>query len=626
MATWQKCADLQVRTPTERSWNLRLGSPAMVVALLLALVFLLRLPSALVPRELNVDESQALSLAMKSLVDARPWQAIDGQSVGPLNSYFLSVFLLMGAKPGFILLHVLASALVCLQVITAYLTLRKLASEKTAALGGFLMVLVYGLTTKVDYLHYAGELLPTLLLMFGFYLFLSWLEEPVRSNRSMPLGLLYAAGMALGTAPWCKLQALPITGALALVVTAAIFRTRNPAPPQTRRAAELIAFGCGMVVTSCIMLAVLTRYGAVRDFWYSYIIANMSYADRVSLSRSLAHLVLVFLVSPLHQLLLIAVIGGSLLLYSEPARSASAVFRERRWAVGSVMVYAVGAVLAVCRPRYLWPHHAIFLVPPMTYIAAGLVSHGIATLMRRERSPLNFRTVIPLLLSSAALTLYAVYAVEYVRMLRAIHGLPRTESQSVVRMPKAPPDLEKPKLSSALAGCIAPVQWSLPDSSERIAAVVRDIQKTHAVRGVAIWGWAPGVFVLTGIAPGTRDPNVSYLIKKGPLQQYYRARFAADLRANPPDVFIDAVAPDAFPAWSMWGASDGYESDPEVRSLVERNYVLVDQLTLVEGAKAVRFFARRRPDDVKSLESENIVSFHHLVKGRRCHQYHCCRL
>ncbi len=55
----------------ERISKLRLPSPAITVALLIACVFLLRLPSALVPRELNPDESQMLSQAMKFLVDPR---------------------------------------------------------------------------------------------------------------------------------------------------------------------------------------------------------------------------------------------------------------------------------------------------------------------------------------------------------------------------------------------------------------------------------------------------------------------------------------------------------------------------------------------------------------------------
>jgi hypothetical protein len=78
------------------------------------------------------------------------------------------------------------------------------------------------------------------------------------------------------------------------------------------------------------------------------------------------------------------------------------------------------------------------------------------------------------------------------------------------------------------------------------------------------------------------------------VRKYYRARFLGDLRQTSPDLFIDAVAPDAF-MWRDWTETDGYESDPQLRKFIEDNYILVDELTLVKGAKPIRFFARREP-------------------------------
>jgi hypothetical protein len=100
------------------------------------------------------------------------------------------------------------------------------------------------------------------------------------------------------------------------------------------------------------------------------------------------------------------------------------------------------------------------------------------------------------------------------------------------------------------------------------------------------------VYILTGIAPALRDGIGWGVITPGPWQKYFQARFISELRGKTPDLFIDAVAPDAF-MWSSWKADYGYESDPEVRKFVEDNYILVDELTLVKGAKPVRFLARR---------------------------------
>ena len=77
------------------------------------------------------------------------------------------------------------------------------------------------------------------------------------------------------------------------------------------------------------------------------------------------------------------------------------------------------------------------------------------------------------------------------------------------------------------------------------------------------------------------------------MQKYFRARFVRDLREKTPDLFIDAVARGAFMA--LWTEEDGYESDPDLRKFIEDNYIQVDELTLVKGAKPIRFFVRRSP-------------------------------
>lgn len=596
----------------QRISNVRLPSSAILVPLLLGCVFLLRLPSALVPRELNVDESQMLSQAMKFLIDPRPWIAVDGTTSGPLNSYLISIFLLMGFKPGFILVHMLASALVCLQVLMAYLTLRRLGPEKTAALGAFLMVLSYGLATRsagMDYLHYASELLPNLLLMVGFYIFLVWLDEIAGYRPGKQLSLLFLGGLAMGAAPWCKLQAVPISGVLGLVVLAAIFRDRGPSFNLSRRVLEVVAFGCGAVLTTCIMLAILAECGAIKDFWYSYIIANLSYSGSLGSTRNIISDVrFILLTSPLRELFLVVMIGVCLLVYVSQGDEIPVLFKKQRWAFGGFLCYAGAALFAVFRASVSFSHHKIFLMPPMTYAAAVLASCGVIGLTRNRQRPQRLTAAILLVLLSVTMALYVAYGIRYAYMIKDFREPAPSGADLTSRITKVVPDLQKADsnggiakvrderlsafhaLSTRLRGFIGAAHWVLGDSNERIVAVVRDIQKTRPVRSLAIWGWTPGVYVLAGIPPATRDSIGHEVISKGPLQKYFRTRFVSDLRANPPDMFIDAVAPGAF-MW-LWNENDGYESAPEVRKFVEDNYLLVEELTLINGAKPVRFFVR----------------------------------
>ncbi len=111
---------------------------------------------------------------------------------------------------------------------------------------------------------------------------------------------------------------------------------------------------------------------------------------------------------------------------------------------------------------------------------------------------------------------------------------------------------------------------------------------------MAIWGWSPGVYVLTGIPPATRDAVGAFVITKGPLRPYFRKRFVADLRDSMPDLFIDSVTSNV-PTLN-WTTDDGYESDEDLKKFIQNNYTLIAEVTLVRDARPVRFFAKRAHD------------------------------
>ena len=553
-----------------------LASPWVVPTLLVVCVFLLRLPTALFPKELDPDESQALSDAMKFMIDPRPFIAVDGGSWGPLNSYLISIFLLMGFKANFILAHMLATCLMCLQVLTAYVTLRHIGSEKTAALGGVLMVAFYGLATHPNYLNYAGELLPSLLTIAGFYAFVAWLDEDPKRSRGVQLLLLFLAGFALGTAPWCKLQAAPITAGIGLVIVAAIFLAKDTPFNFSRSAVELLAFGWGGVLTTCIMLVTLLACGAVRDFWYSYVQGNAAYAGTLNVDNGLIHVLVMLLMTPLQQFLLV---GLCVLVYAALVGGPLVFSKKQAWALSGIFVYTAAALVSVGRAPYPFLHHALFLVPPLTYLAVSVTCCNVnATPEDRHGRSMMIKGALALLLCGTAV-LYLSYIVRYVHLVESAHHFAYSYSESTIRVPKA----------TSVTGGVDLSFWARRDSSERIAAVIRGLQKTYPVRSLELWGWAPAVYVLMQTPPATREAIASPV--GGPMDYYYRPRFLNDLREHPPDLFVDAVVPDLLkPDWTQ---SDGYESDPELRKFIEQNYVLVDQLTLVEGTKPVRFFARR---------------------------------
>ena len=574
----------------------RIFSPPVIVGLLLLCVFLFRLPSALVPRELNPDESEVVTEGMKLLVDSRPWIAIEGGSLGPLDPYPAAIVLAMGFKPGYILIHILASLVVSLQVVICYLTLRRLGSEVTAAVGGVLMVLFYGLCTRNDYLHYTGELLPSLLLMVGFYAFLVWDDKQRAVQTRCSTGwILFGCGLALGMAPWCKLQAAPITAALGLVVLARIATAGNSSG-SAPRGLQVATFAFGAALTTGIILIVVWRTGAFHDFWLSYIQTNLAYAGAMSLGRSIENIIVIFISSPLQQLLLVALCGAA---YCSLRGSAALPFKEKKWPVLGLVVYLAAALFAVSRVTNLFSHHAIFLLAPMTYISALMVTPETSGLPKTRWWPVRPKTALLGVLIAATVALYCGYTLRYVQMVKAIHQLSRSEVDENFRMARSavskvtPPHGGVALLEFVLTGLAGPHHWTVEDSNERIAALVGEIQNKHSVRSIAVWGWAPSIYVLTGIPPATRDTTTYFSIQAGPMQAYHRWRFLSDLRSNPPDLFIDAAVASEIPEFTNLSGDHGYESDPELKKFIDENYVLVDELTLIKGEKPVRFLGRR---------------------------------
>lgn len=561
----------QALTLLGRLSRIRVPSPLVVGALLTGCLFLLRMPSALLPREINVDEGQMLSQGMKFLVDPVPWRAVDGTSSGPLNSYLLSSFLLIGLIPSFVLVHLVANALVCLHVLLAHRTLLRLGSERTAAFGVLPMVLCYGLADGQDYLHYSSELLPVVLVALGFHFFVMWLQDCPNRPRTFQTLLIFLSGLAFGAAPWAKFQALPISGILGLAVLTATVSGKGLSLGASRRVTQTLAFFIGAILPAGIIVWVVAQSGAIRDFWYSYVLSNLAYAGQQKWTTTMLHCVRVLGQSQLRPLFLIDLLAVALFAYGSPGRKDLVSSPRHLWVFGSLLLYAGSALFAVCRPTTSFLHYTVFLLHPMTYLGVGLLSLNL-TLLRGRRQPPRKILAIVVAVSIAIMASYVFDGIRYTRYA--------VERIGELRHPK-------------------------PDSNERIAAVIQKIRSTRPVGSLEIWGWAPGVYVISGIPPATRDSVGYKVISKGPLQGYYRHRFLSDLRDKMPDLFIDAVAPGAM-LWncqgcpgSPWTESDGYESDGELKRFVDENYALVEKLSLKAGSKPVRFFTRLGTADTR---------------------------
>jgi hypothetical protein len=487
-----------------------------------------------------------------------PWRGVDGTTGGPLNSYPISVLLLLGFKAGYVLAHLLATVLVCLHVVVAYRTLLRLTAPTVAIFAVLPMTLGYSYTADTGLLHCASELWPALFLSLGFWAFVAWLQGGVDRKPFRRVLALFPAGLAFGAAPWCKLQALPIAAALTVAALAAILFKRRPSGSAHRRVTSAAVFLAGALLPAAILLGVVAHGGVLRDFWNSYILANLGYTGGKTPIATLTGCVSIIRNRYLAPVLLMDMLAAGYLFYRRPEEHTRDSPREL-WIPGTVLVYACAALFVVCRPVTDYSHYTIFLFQPMTYLAAVWLPRDLGRLAPGHAGRPKPALAIVVFVALAMVGACFVNGVRYGRYVAAtVQGIPHPQ----------------------------------PDSNERLFTEIQKIRERRPAGSLAIWGWTPGVYVLTGIPPATRDAIGHFVITAGPLQPYFRRRFLRDLRDTMPDLFIDAVADGVF-VWPSWRDTDGYESDAELKTLIDGNYCLVDDLTLLPGGKPVRFFARR---------------------------------
>ena len=523
----------------------------LVVALVVvAVLFALRSPTILFAHEMNVDESQMLSQGMKFLSDPIPWRSVDGTSGGPLNSYLILLFLLIGFRASYELAHVLATGLVCVQALIAYVTLRRMGSRRMALWGITPLIFCYGFGDGQDYLHYSSELLPELCLAAGFFLFVMWVGKRLEEGISRPY-FLFITGFALGLAPWCKLQALPMAVAIGATVLLAIARL----PADTRYGhnlpTELQSFCAGAFVPGAAILVFVARAGAMKDFWYSYVLGNLNYAGEPHLSLVFEHLGDAFAQPELLPLVVLVSVAVVLFASLSCTKRKLVLSTSELWIFGGASVWLAAAIAAICRPAQFFPHYTIFLLHPLTYLGVGLISKVRTRIRDKFLTRLNVVSMV------AAGALVATSLSTQVLRIMVTRAVSRE-----------------------------------PDASEKIVTEVQKMNRDYSVHSIAIWGWTPGVYVLTGIPPATRDSIGHFVITQGPLETYFRSRFVNDLRQAKPDLFIDAVSRGAF-LWTWKAAYDGYESDPALRDFIDTHYILAQELELVPGSKPVRFYRKR---------------------------------
>ncbi len=494
-------------------------------------LFACRWPVFFWPDPINVDEGALIACAMKARVDWVPWRGFDPGTSGPLNCDILTLPALFGAPIGFFSARVIGLCLIAGAICALYLVVKWTYGTPAARISIAPPVLFFSLTKNVDFVHYSSEhfsiFLTSLALAAAAYL--------ARGSGSKLSRLLACVigGLCLGSTLFAKLQAAPIALAIVASLAAALLISR-PRLPVNRRL-ELFALGTALVTVPVVILISLCATATLRDAVIPYLAMSLGYiGDRppvgISYFFGSAPDYTAFLIC---SAVVILVAGGA--LYSRIQ-----FLRVSVWASLSSILLAVAAFFAIHQAHRPFPHYLLFSIIPVSFCVANLLGLGRYLVAQTGRGTLARASFVVLFL------------------------LP----------------LGKATLESS--------NDFNPDAIVAKRTVATAISR-YAKPGdrMVVWGWRPEYYVQTQTIMSTRDHSIERLLIQTPYREYFRERFLSDLRAHPPLVFVDAVAPGAF----MYSdrATQGIESFPAVEAFVREHYTEREEVT------GVRIFSLTTP-------------------------------
>ncbi len=478
----------------------------------LGFFLLSRMPAILCPYELNRDESQMAAQAMRYAQDLTPWRSVEGETNGPLDSWLLTAAHAVGMPLAYSALHALAAACLAAALLATYAALRKLAGDTAALIGLAAGSIWLALAPVEDFVHYSSELVPILLLSLA----MAAIAGARRAGKGLDWRLGAVGGFLLGLAPWAKLQAGPV--ALALGIWAIWDGLRGPSDPVRDRGRYLAALTAGAIVPSALLLTWISAAGATEEFWRIYILGGLYHGRSRPWSEHLQNIEdLLFWrpSSPWFWDVVILTVGVARLW-----RRAT-----RQTIPGTTLclaaIWLAASVFVALRPITQWSHYSLFCLAPLMLCASICGGLLVGADARRLRSWMI------LALGVIALPAANFFKYHYDRAAEAM--LPSSGGR-------------------AFEGQIF------------LAKAVRHF--VPQPRSLAIWGWAPSIYVDLGLPPATRNAVCAFLMDDNPGRDFLRSAYMRDLEKSAPEVIVDVEdyvlhgqrkdSPDTFPALAAY--------------------------------------------------------------------------
>ncbi len=512
--------------------------------ILLAVLAVWRAPGLVYNGENDVDESAFLVFARQYQSDPVPWRSVDTQTSGPLNAYLLEWPSLAGQPLSYRTLALTGFACIFLTLLLQLKSVALILGRRRALAVIAAAATFYAFAWHFDLERYPSEHLSVLLMTAAGWLMLALHRRPGVA-KALFIGFL------LGAVPFAKLQASPIAVYLfAVAVALLLTMSADKLPSPGDRIRHLLALAAGGLVVPLAVMTPVIATGTWPEFLQRYILNGLHYnSDMLSSEHPsyLRHAIWFLRVNPF--LVVMLFFGASLAAMKWAYRTGPI---DRKWLAGlaAVLGYVCISLLVVLKPRLNFLHYNFLLTTPLVLFAAWTI-RGTTGAVRAPTLARNSGSVIFVLLALC------------VALELANYGLHRREH---LRFSDRPAANEAVSQIDAL---------SSPGDT------------------LAIWGWTPDMYVLTGLRPGTREVNGLYIVSPGTQYDSFRSDFIADMEKNKPRFFVDSAGANDYPdGWPHPAEKARYTNYPAVAAYINAHYTLHSQVDAYEKGPPVLIYLR----------------------------------
>jgi hypothetical protein len=501
------------------------------------LIIFERLP-LLLSCSMNPDEDLWMAGAATIMDDPRFWISFDPTTSGPLVVLPLVLIKMLGSNINYASVR-MAALLFCMipSLVLLFFSFKNLFNEKISRIIMLPLIVCMAFFHLKNYIVYNSEHVPILLTSLGIFIY-SKIDRsgPVASSYYLYLFL----GLTLGCFPYAKLQAVPLGLGMGCFFLYKLLNDFSPNRKETLK--KLFFFLSGGFLPSLIVLFYLTISSAGKDFWSSYIVSNLNYANygvngQIHLWMKFKYLIYLLRSIPDSSLYFISLFFSSITVLGVLL----ILKRKELWTNKKILIFAflmiITSYYGIVKPSTFYEHYLLLFFVPALFFSGALL--GI------------FEKVFN---NSKLMIVFLHFFIFITVVVPCFYSLTNVYFANDI--------------------------YIRSDGFKRHKAADLILKYAEPGDKMAIWGWMTDLYVQTGLTLGTRYGDSYHQITESKLQSYYINNYVFDLKRTKPKIFVDVITPDAYFFNELRNRHESYSM---IDSYIKENYKMlgeVDQIRI----------------------------------------------